>query len=286
MGAYTRNHFVPAFLLREWHTGIDDKLVAFSKKHGRIVADRRKAESVAYDEHLYSVQEADGGLDTSVEQYYMTPRVDTPAAVVHRKLLRGCLDSLSAEEQATWARFLVSLWVRHPRSIAHIRQRGREILLGTSGAKRAFGREGDSDSAATSKGQPLSKFAPHELDNLGNRTLPKIIESDLLREAATGKHWMVLGEDTPRFDLLLGDVPLIYGGTPASGRFIAALPISPTRLFISFSSDQLISELMCKTRSEIFCLANESSVMNAERSVYAVDMQSERLVKKYLCSGS
>lgn len=158
--------------------------------------------------------------------------------------------------------------------------------MGTDSAKQECGGVADSESDAMSRSELFLKYAPHELDNLGNRTLPQIIESDLLREAATGKHWMVFGENAPRFDLLIGDVPLICGGTPASGRFLAALPISPKRLFVSFSSDQMISELVCRTRSEIFRLANESSVMNAERSVYATDMQSEPLVKKYLCSRS
>jgi hypothetical protein len=282
MGAYTRNHFVPAFLLRQWHGGLDDRLVAFGRKHGRIVADRRKAESVAYDEHLYSIQTADGALDTSVEQHYMTPRVDTPAAAVHKRLLANELAALSEEEQATWARFLVSLWVRHPGSIEHMRQRGRALLLGAGDAGAGSEASDDDEVTGRSDSDLFLKFAPHELDNLGNRTLPQLIESDLLRNAATGKHWMVFAEQAPRFDLVIGDVPLICGGTPASGRFLAALPLSPKRLFISFSSDQLVSELVCKTRSEIFSLANQSSVMSAQRSVYASNTLSEPLVRKYL----
>lgn len=51
--AHDEHHFVPAFLLREWQTGDDDKLTSLRWARGALVANRYKAKSVAKQRHLY-----------------------------------------------------------------------------------------------------------------------------------------------------------------------------------------------------------------------------------------
>ena len=58
--ANAEHHFVPAFLLREWQSGSDEKLTSFRWSRGQVVATRFKAKSVAKRRHLYSTGVAEG----------------------------------------------------------------------------------------------------------------------------------------------------------------------------------------------------------------------------------
>lgn len=126
---HRQHHYVPCFLLEQWHSLPDDKLSAFRWARDKLVHSRLKAKSVAKAEHLYSMQRSLPAPDVKIEREFLGPRVDGPAAEVHRKILANGVRSLKGEDREAWSRFLVSLLLRAPRMIAHVRQHGRAILL-------------------------------------------------------------------------------------------------------------------------------------------------------------
>ena len=127
MATHVQQHYVPKFLLEQWHTGPDSKLTAFRWAHGKLDAQRYKAKSVARMAHLYSLHRNDGHLDVALERDFLGPHVDDPAALVHQAILKAGL-TLTNEQQLTWAKFVVSLLVRGPGMIEHLRALGREEL--------------------------------------------------------------------------------------------------------------------------------------------------------------
>lgn len=85
--AHDEHHFVPAFLLREWQTGEDDKLTSLRWARGAVVANRYKAKSVAKQRHLYSTGVAERRPNNKLEREFMGPKVDDPAAIAHQVML-------------------------------------------------------------------------------------------------------------------------------------------------------------------------------------------------------
>jgi len=58
----------------------------------------------------------------------LEPHIYDPAALVHAKLLSRGASNLTSDEKMTWSPFLISLMLRAPAMVAHLRKRGREIL--------------------------------------------------------------------------------------------------------------------------------------------------------------
>ena len=127
--AHDQHHFVPAFLLREWQTGEDNKLTSLQWARSIVVANRYKAKSVAKQRHLYATGLAEGRPDNKLEREFMGPKVDDPAAVSHQLMLTDGIEALNEQHWVDWARFLVCQMVRTPRIVAHVRHQGREILM-------------------------------------------------------------------------------------------------------------------------------------------------------------
>jgi hypothetical protein len=71
---HDQHHFVPAFLLREWESGKDDKLTSLRWARGAVVANRYKAKSVAKQRHLYTTGLAEGRPDNKLEREFMGRR--------------------------------------------------------------------------------------------------------------------------------------------------------------------------------------------------------------------
>ena len=128
MATHAEHHFVPRFLLEQWHTPPDTRLSSFRWAGTNLVSHRYKAKSVAKERHLYSLSRSSGEPDFQLEKNFWGPQVDDPAAVVHAKLLREGLDALGREDRIIWARFLVGLMLRTPGMVSRIRERGRQVL--------------------------------------------------------------------------------------------------------------------------------------------------------------
>lgn len=136
MATHVEHHYVPRFLLEQWHTKPDDKLTCFKWAHGRMVNNRLKAKSVAKERHLYSMERSRLQPNVQIEKEFWGPHIDEPAAIVHAKMLSPAVSGLSSEDRKAWSTFLVSLMLRAPSMMLHIRKRGREILSAGLAARR------------------------------------------------------------------------------------------------------------------------------------------------------
>ena len=277
--ANAEHHFVPAFLLREWQSGQDAKLSSFRWNRGAVVVNRFKAKSVAKRRHLYSTGVAEGRPVNLVETEFMTPQVDEPAAAVHKELLAGRLPELSAAQRRDWARFFVSQLVRVPAMVAHVRLRGREILL-----------RGDEPVAADmlqpgERPVPLSEWlarnTPGLFDDLGIETLPHIITSQVLNDVFLEATWGVHAIKHTWFDFVIGDQPLVYEGQMKSN-FLFALPLSPRVLFTAFSDPETGMNLKNASRQKLVVTFNRSQVGQASTYVYACSDAQRRLIERHL----
>lgn len=175
-----------------------------------MVLSRFKAKSVAKRRHLYSTGMAEGRPVNLVETEFMTPIVDGPAALVHQELLAGRLQELTRQQCEDWARFLVSQLVRVPAMVAHVRNRGRQILMrGNEPVAADVLQPGEQQ-------LPLSEWLtanmPGLFDDLGINTLPHIITSRLLNSVFLDATWGIHVIKHTLLDFVISDQPLAYEG--------------------------------------------------------------------------
>lgn len=279
--SHANQHYVPRFLLEQWHTPPDDKLTAFRWADGHLINHRYKAKSVAKERHLYSLERSKTEPNVQVERDFLGPHIDDPAAVVHAKLLNQGVSKPTQDEKMSWSPFLISLMLRAPAMVAHLRRRGREILsAGLDEAPEEYLAARGSDPEKTLR-EWVEKHQPDVLDDLGVMTLPRLAQSTKLNLAVLNVTWVIRAVGESRFDLLIGDRPLVLAGTFET-RFLLALPLSPRRMFFAFNDNQIFESIKALDDTAFVRAANKSAVSLAERYVYAVNTVQEPLVKKLL----
>ena len=126
--SHRKHHYVPAFLLEQWHAEDTRKLVSFRWAHGALRSHPHTAQHVAKADHLYSMVRSASQPNVAAERDFLGPHVDDPAAKVHKQILASGVRSLSMQDRAVWSRFLVAQLLRIPRMVEHMRGKGRDIL--------------------------------------------------------------------------------------------------------------------------------------------------------------
>lgn len=278
--AHDNHHFVPAFLLREWEAGEDNKLTSFRWARGAVFGSRFKAKSVAKQRHLYSTTSDEGRADNKLERDFMGPMVDDPAAIAHRVMLTHGIRALTEDQCRDWARFLVCQMMRVPKMVAHVKLRGREILM-----------RGDEPVAADAlqPGEPqvslanwLLEHKPTLFDDLGMYTLPYIVQSKLLNGVFLGATWSIRQLKWAKHNYVIGDTPLVYEGQMNSD-FLFALPMTPTVLFVAYSNEEVTGRnLDTDSHNKLAVTMNRTQASQADTFIFATDNQQRALVARYL----
>lgn len=280
--SHRKNHYVPAFLLREWEAGLDERLTQYSWLRGNLRMDRHKAQHVGYLRDLYTRGANADEINVEIEKDFLGPRVDNPAALVHKKILKAGVRSLLDKEREDWARFLVAQLMRTPSMVDRLKVRGREILAaGLDSSPAELGQVNDANFPVT-----LREWAEREMPTLyedfGISALPMLIQSKVLLGAVANGHWATLKFRQARFNLVIGDRPLLYYGK-MDRNFLLALPLSPQCVFFSFNSQQLWDmHLNRHADAHVITKINQSSAMESSQYMYATDGRHERLACRYL----
>jgi len=281
MATHQQQHYVPRFLLDQWHTPPDNKLTSFRWAHGKLTHKRFVAKSVAKLEHLYSMQRESAQPDVKVERDFLGPCVDEPASLSHKAIVQSGVRLLKDQQKIDWARFLVSLLLRVPAMMEDMRARGRKVLAaGLDEAPNEY-LEARGDAPESTLREWVEKNHPSVLDDLAVMTLPHLVQSQLLNNAFLSATWATRQLKKSRFDLLIADKPLIYVGTFETS-FLVGLPIAPKLAFFAFNNKETWTNLVRQSDKSITRGVNLSSVSQAERYVYGTSPQQDSFVAKYL----
>jgi hypothetical protein len=281
MPTHAEHHFVPRFLLEQWHTPPDSKLSSFRWAGTNLVSHRYKAKSVAKERHLYSLSRSSDEPDVQLEKNFWGPQVDDPAATVHAKMLREGPNALQRGDRMIWARFLVGLMLRVPGMVRRIRERGREVL--SAGLDEAPEDYLEVRGVATER--PLREWVethmPDALDDLGVMTLPQLVFSEKLNPVLLKATWGIRSVHLARFDLLMGDRPLTVAGALGAS-FLVALPISPTKIFLALNDPGTLENVQKRDADAFVRDSNLSMVTAAETYVYSTGQAQTTFIAKHL----
>ena len=105
------------------------------------------------------------------------------------------------------------------------------------------------------------------VNNLGILTLPQLVWSSKLNEALLLAEWVVLDLSSAGRLLLIGDLPILREGQ-LDGAFILVIPLSPTRLFLAFSSEDYFSRIVSHPIGEIVDFINTCTAEQAHAKVF------------------
>ena len=161
------------------------------------------------------------------------------------------MHALTKQGKIDWARFLVSLLHRVPVQMDNIRTKGSNVL--TEELEKEpdeYLDQRDDDTPEATLLELVNKRYPELLNDFGVMTLEALVQSPILNGALLNATWFTRRLEKSRSDILISDNPLIYLGT--------------------FKSKFLVEKI------------NQSSVGQADREVYATNVQHLSFVETYL----
>jgi hypothetical protein len=284
MTTHQRQHHVPRFLLKHWHTPPDNKLSSFKWAewdNGQFIHGRHPAKLVGWKKHNYSMHRSSPLPDVSIESEFLGPDVDDPASLAHQVIVQEGVSKLSEKMKIDWAKFLVSLLYRSPVMMENIRTEGsKELALSLEEAPEEY-LELRGDAPEATLREWTEKYSPDDLNDLGAKALPGLTQSPLLNCALLKAFWYMRRLETYQSDLLIGDTPLIYEGTFKTD-FLVSLPVTPKIAFFA-SNNMGILENLFKLDEELFVQRmNRLSIRQVDQYVYATSDQQQSFIKEHL----
>lgn len=281
MATHVQQHYVPEFLLKQWHSGADKKLTQFQWMRGALLAEQFTAKAVAKEPHLYSQRMHEPTPNVTLERDFMGPHIDDPAAVVHKEILANGHEKLTNQERYAWSRFLLSLLVRTPEMIDFMRRAGRQLMASAMDEQPDGMLHLRQEDPQGSLREWAEVNRPHLLEDVGVRTLPAVLTSPELNHAIVSSGWSTVSLADSNVDALIADNPVVYLGDIKQG-FSFMLPISPGVAFVVASYPKDSSRVLEMPRTGLTKSVNRHLVKHARRYVYATGHQHEALIEKHL----
>lgn len=272
---HVNQHYVPDFLLSQWHSGKHDMLFQYNRIGERLIHTKRGARGVANSEHLYSKMSEVGEFDVDFEKKYLGPEIDGKAAIVHKMLMKEGATSISSRERLIWAQFLTAQRVRIPYMVEHFRSKVlEEFDRNVNEMTNRLMRESFREMALLHRSKVTQ--------NIAVDVLKYVIESDKLNNAILNcQSWFVRKLDNSNVDLLIGDNPLIIEG-PLTGRFLMMLPLAPRLAFCAATHIDTEILMLASEDFEVVKSMNRHTVSVARTYVYAKDLSQTDFIDQYL----
>jgi Protein of unknown function (DUF4238) len=269
-----KHHYVPRFLLKQWHSSKFGLLTRMGWEHGKFTCEAKSASVCARQRNLYRLH----GIERpeALEDLFLGTIDNAASKLLARFLTFDERQEFSEQDRADWSRFLVALMRRHPVYIQYLRRRGREEYDNAVEDFRAeHGKQSEFESWLADEGAVQKA-------NIGlTRVFTDFVTSDAINNAIVNAHWKIRYLGHPTLELLIGDRPVAIGGALAGG-FALALPISPAAAFFAYDRPDLGDLLDHELTSRMVKMLNGSTVAAAHRHVFGSSPSQREFVKKNL----
>ena len=281
-----RHHYSPQFYLRQW-AGPDGRLFRYHRPYSRTVVSRHSPEHTGFEDYLYTVE---GGDDPQIVEKGFFSNIDNYAAPILEVLARlgpGLVtlgkDHFGSDQRSDWARFINSLQLRGPHSLAEIdtvlRRNVRDNFERKHGeAYRATKQPGDPESVYEHARQKV----PSLLADAHKFLLPQMIDDEQIGRVIINMIWAVLDLSNAPHSLLTSDRPYITSHGLLSSECLLSVPLSPTRLFIAANDIRRLEVLARQPNKDTARNANHLVVQMAVKNVYGNSASQLAFVEKRL----
>ncbi|MBN9091647.1 MAG: DUF4238 domain-containing protein [Reyranella sp.] len=273
------HHYLPQFLLAPW-CGEDGMLTAFSKPYqDKVVARRYAPSAVAKRANLYTYIGMPEGKAQVLETVFFQ-KVDHEGALALQAAFANGANTITRDQRAQLAVFLMSLRVRHPDAIAMIRKEGAEGLVA------ALDRDPEEAVAAgLAPVQRLSELVhqdnPALIENFGLSILPEIATNPNYLNRLARLDWVDVQFPAAAPELVISDRALLLRGDLLT-ECVMVLPVGPRRAMLINSDRRHIDAFRQLPPKEQVRSINKWSVEEAVEYVYARGVEHLPLVKRRL----
>jgi hypothetical protein len=171
------HHYLPVFYLRRW-CNADGKVVRYYRPHTKVVAAPISPASTGYEPFLYSLPGHPPGKEQVAEKELMAPAVDEPASLALNVLIARDWSKLTVDMRVAWTRFLMSMRLRDPHSLAEVSALARSVLKANllKDPEEYLSERKEYDPPALFGW--IEKNAPHVLETVGKLFLPGLIDHE------------------------------------------------------------------------------------------------------------
>lgn len=272
------HHYLPVFYLKQWC--VDGKVVRYYRPYRAVVAKPLIPENTGFEPNLYTLDGFPVELRYSIETHYTGPVIDTPASKALELLLAGGLPTLSDAMKRAWARFLMSLALRNPETLAMMNAEMRQQMI----ALRCANSEVQEGYRASGDPRDLSEWIedqyPPIMKRAGTLRLPLFVEE--LSKPFHSMRWFVFDLGGAVTALMTSDRPHFEQHGFGDPRYIMALPLSPRFLFVAARAPETIRALTSQFPDSIVDMINERLVRQASVQVYGSSRAHLGMVEKHL----
>ena len=282
MAAYSKQHFIPQFLLKQWAGEDDQKLTHFFRFRGELQAKRKSPAVVARENNLLNFRYRQDKPSHKMESVFMGPEIDNPAGPVLFQMLCHGVSDLTDAQVSVWARLVASLILRNPIAVKTV-LRGNELADYFRSTLNGFQSDYDAIRGPNDPKSPLAYLdhaMPGYANDAGIAAIPEAIES-LARRIAE-KEWAVISINLCRFDFLLGDKAVMVTKEEGTDVDIVFLPISPRHIFVAGRDGKAWKKLLRLSPDKLTRLVNEDMVLHAEKDVFSSGPHHRRFVDRRL----
>jgi Protein of unknown function (DUF4238) len=281
-----RHHYSPQFYLRQW-AGSDGRLFRYHRPHHRVVVSKRSPEHTGFEDYLYTVE---GGDDPQILEKGFFSNVDNYAAPILEALTQlgpGLVilrnGHFTNDQKSDWARFINSLHVRGPHSLAEI-----DTVLQRSVRDHFERKHGEAYRAAKQPGDPESVYehvrreVPSLLADAHKFLLTQLIDHEQVGDHIVKMIWAVLDLSDAPHSLLTSDRPYITSHGLLSSECLLSVPVSPTRLFLAVNNMRRWNTFTRQSTKDIARYVNDLVVRMAVENVYGNSADQLAFVEKRL----
>ena len=281
-----RHHYSPQFYLRQWAGG-DGRLFRYHRPYNRTVVSKHSPEHTGFEDYLYTVEKGD---DPQIIEKGFFSNVDNYAAPILEALSQlgpglVILESghLGNDQRSDWTRFINSLQLRGPHSLAEIgaffQRSVRENIERIHGeAYRATKRLGDPNSVY----EYAQRDAPGWVADAHKFLLTQMIDHEQIGHVIVNMIWAVFDLSHATHSLLTSDRPYITSHGLLSPECLLSVPISPTRLFVAANDMSQLKSSASQPKKDLARKANDLAVRMAVENVYGDNAGRLAFVEKRL----
>jgi hypothetical protein len=267
------HHYVPKFLLRKWATRGLFPGYYWDQELGRVIENRRcSVKSSCQIKDLNVFKNVKPEYREWLETDYLTPRVDSPAARVHVKMLTHDIQALTWQDQCDWARLLVAFGMRMPEMLLyHGPTRTRDALLsGQTPLDFASEDEQEADLYIQANMETLTH-------NMPRRAAAHLIEDPARWLEIISMEWWI--RRWRRKIILIGDRPLMTYpsmdhpcGIPLNHPgCLIVLPIAPDAVFFACAHERTRRKVCREGLTKLARRVNDETIRRASRTVIAAN---------------
>jgi hypothetical protein len=265
-----KHHYIPVFYLQQW-ADARSRLIEFSfQGPNRTVKPRPTSPTgTGYVRGLYRMEDIDPNVVNAIETLFLKPS-DGLAAEALQCFLEEREFPRHGPMRTSWSRFMLSLMLRYPEAVAHMKTQLR------ANVEKMYEQTRKPDEPATFA--EYETQSTHDMARIHGKLLMDLMQDSRMGRLIFGMHWGVLKLKNQKHDLLTSDRAIASNIFPVSAHHLC-LPISPKMVFFACATEQAEREFMQLDPQGVMRAMNDTVVHQAQTYVWGTDDSQLRYVK-------